>query len=61
MRLPIVDQSAPLVSYFVDQDVFGEELPGFFVVEHSKIDGDYYIWPECYDSAQSAHEAIAAI
>ena len=59
-RLPIVDQLAPLVSYTVNQNVYGEECPGFFVVEYSRIDGENYIWPAVYETAKSAHEAIAA-
>lgn len=40
-RLAIVDQTAPLVTYTVEQNVYGdeEEYAGWFIVEHSAIHG----------------------
>ncbi len=62
-RLPIVDQTAPLVTYTVEQNVFGdeEEVAGWFVVEHSAIDNDTYIFPRYYATQQDAFNAMTEI
>jgi len=66
-RLPIIDQLAPLTTYTVDRDIYGSGpdevehgVTGWFVIQHSAIDGSTYIWPVIYPSAAAAHEAIAA-
>jgi hypothetical protein len=61
-RLPIIDQTAPLVSYTVEQDVYGteEEIAGWFVVEHSVING-VYVTPGWYFSKEAAFEAMLQI
>ena len=40
-RLAIVDQTAPLVTYTVERNVYGDEkeYAGWFIVEHSAIHG----------------------
>ncbi len=40
-RLAIVDQTAPLITYTVERNVYGddEEVAGWFIVEHSAING----------------------
>lgn len=63
-RLPIIDQSC-LVTYSVDENVFGDGEDaiengalGFYVVERSHIDGETYIWPNIYPTAEAAHAAL---
>ena len=59
-RLPIVDQTAPLVTFTVEENVFGDEdeVAGWFIVEHSAIDNDTYIFPEVYADRQTAFAAM---
>lgn len=59
-RLPIVDQSMPLVTYTVEQNVYGdeEEIAGWFIVEHSAIDRDTDILPMWYATRQDAYNAM---
>jgi hypothetical protein len=62
-RLPIVDQAMPLVTYTVEQDVYGdeEEIAGWFIVEHSAIDNDTYVLPQWYATRQDAYNAMLEI
>lgn len=62
-RLPIVDQTAPLITFTVEKNVFGDEdeVAGWFIVEHSAIDNDTYIWPSVYSTKQEAFEDLQAI
>lgn len=59
-RLPILDQSMPLVTYTVEQNVYGdeEEVAGWFVVEHSAIDNDTYVFPQWYATHGEAFNAM---
>jgi hypothetical protein len=59
-RRPIVDQSMPLVTFTVEQDVYGDEpeVSGWFIVEHSAIDNDTYIFPHVYADRQTAFAAM---
>lgn len=61
-RLAIVDQTAPLVTYTVEQNAFGdeEEYAGWFIVEHSAIHGTYIldVW---YTDRASAVESLNQI
>ena len=62
-RLPIVDQTAPLVTFTVEENVFGDEdeVAGWFIVEHSAIDNDAYIWPTVYTTKQEAFKNLQSI
>lgn len=57
-RLPIVN--GPLVTFTVEQNVYGddERARGWFIVEHSAIDNDTYIFPEIYADRQTAFAAM---
>lgn len=59
-RLPIIDQSAPLTTFTVEENVFGDEdeVAGWFIVEHSAIDNDTYILPDVYATKQEAFAAL---
>ena len=59
-RLAIVDQTAPLVTFTVEENVFGDEdeVAGWFIVEHSAIDNDAYIFPQVYADRQTAFAAM---
>jgi hypothetical protein len=58
-RLPIVDQSMPLVTYTVEQNVYGdeEEIAGWFIVERSVIDG-VNILPFCFGTHAEARAQL---
>ena len=66
-RLPIIDQTAPMVSYTVEQNVYGDDQDaiengaiGWYVVEHSAINGDYII-PAWFATKQAAFDAMLEI
>lgn len=59
-RLPIIDQTAPLSTLTVEQDVYGDEpeVSGWFIVEYSAIDNDTYVLPMWYATRQDAYNAM---
>ena len=61
-RLPIVDQTAPMVTYTVEQNVYGdeEEIAGWFIVEHHVIQG-VDIFPQLYATRQAAYNSMLTL
>jgi hypothetical protein len=58
-RLPIIDQTLPMSTFTLEQDVFGDEdgMDGWFIVERSVIDG-VNILPFCFGTHAEARAQL---
>ncbi len=58
-RLPIIDQTVPMSTFTVEQNVYGDEpeYSGWFIVERSAIHG-IDILPFCFDTAAEARAQL---
>lgn len=61
-RLPIIDQTAPLYTYSVVENPFGDEpeCAGFYVSVFSAITRGHDLLPVWYPTAEAAHIGLLA-